>query len=369
MKIQASTRLPISHSKKTYGHIEIVGSSNLRLSAISIGSAKTVKEVLDKHYAKVSITMIDSLHDLEQLVLRRPDLVILGMKSILLEPEKSYDDSRKLWLSDYLKKYGVNFTGSETEALKMEFDKPIAKQTVTDAGLESSSFFVSKIGYHKPLHSLNYPLFVKPCDRGASKGIDEDSVVYNQSQLESKIESIHRLYASDALVEEYLEGREFSVAVIAQPNSNKFLTLPIEITSPADTKGNSFLSENVKELDTEVVLAVTDQRIKEDIEALAMGVFKALGSRDYGRIDMRLNSRGVPSFIEANLMPGLSNHGYLSRCYGLNMQVSYPDMILSIVRLALGRAKPLKTSIMPTTFSSVMKRPEVTRVRLVGSKL
>jgi D-alanine-D-alanine ligase-like ATP-grasp enzyme len=99
------------------------------------------------------------------------------------------------------------------------------------------------------------------------------------------------------------------------------------------------LSEAVKDADTEEVLAVTDASLKRTLNALAIGVFTALGSRDYGRIDMRLDDMGVPSFIEANLMPGLSDHGYLARCFALNENISYEDMILSVVALGLQRTQ------------------------------
>ena len=86
------------------------------------------------------------------------------------------------------------------------------------------------------------------------------------------------------------------------------------------------------------MLAVTDLALKEAPTGLATGVFKALGSRDYGWIDMRLDAQGVPAFIEANLMPGLSDHGYLRRCFSLNGQPSYDNMVLAITDLASERA-------------------------------
>ena len=74
------------------------------------------------------------------------------------------------------------------------------------------------------------------------------------------------------------------------------------------------------------------------INNLAINVFKSLGARDYGRIDIRLNAAGAPSFIEANLTPGLSNHGYLARCFFMNHQIDYDDMISAIVGLGVNRS-------------------------------
>jgi D-alanine-D-alanine ligase len=323
-------------------YIEIVGSSNPRLNAMAQDAQSTILAVLRKKYTKVGTTIVDNMSDLDKLVAKKPDLVILGMKLVLLDTTKSYDDSPKIWLSDYLESHNIAYTGSDTEALIIEFDKPIAKQKVMDAALQSSAYFISSIKQPVFAHNLKFPLFVKPTNRGDSKGIDEMSVVYSQPELEAKITAIHDECSSDALVEEYLSGREFSVAVIRQADSNALLAMPIEITSPVDAKGNSFLSEAVKYADSERVLAIDDAALKDELNALAIGVFEALGSRDYGRIDMRLDSMGTPSFIEANLMPGLSDHGYLSRCFAINEDISYEDMILSIAELGSQRASAIK---------------------------
>ena len=265
--------------------------------------------------------------------------MVLGMKLVLLDPEKGYDDSRKIWLSDYLTDHGINFTGSAREALELEFDKHVAKQRVMDVGLESSSYFISSMKSPVYAHKLNYPLFVKPTNRGDSKGIDEESVVHTQKSLVSKINSIHSECHSDVLVEEYLPGREFSVAIIRKQNSTDLVAMPIEISSPPDSLGNSFLSEAVKEADTEKILPISDKNLRDKLNVLAIGVFNALGSRDYGRIDLTLNTLGAPSFIEANLMPGLSDHGYLASCFDLNKNIDYREMVLSIVALALERVR------------------------------
>lgn len=318
-------------------HIQIVGSSNPRLNAMAKDSQLTLLSVLRNRYTHVAITIVNNMADLKKLVAKKPDLVVLGMKLVLLDPTKSYDDSPKVWLSAYLEQNGITYTGSDTRALSLEFDKHIAKQAVIAAGLQSSRYFISTINEPTFDHNLTYPLFVKPSNRGDSKGIDERSVVYTALELKAKIKSIHSDYSSDALIEEYLPGREFSVAVIRQPHTGTLVAMPVEITTPADKNGNSILSEAVKDADTEQVVRVVDTVLKNRLNSLAIGVFRALGSRDYGRIDMRLDANGHPSFIEANLMPGLSNHGYLSKCFYLNHATTYNDMILAIVALGAER--------------------------------
>ena len=353
--------------KKIDKYIEIVGSSNPRLNAMAKDSRLSILAVLSKHYTKVATTIVDNMADLDRLVAKKPDLVILGMKLILLDSSKGYDDSPKIWLSSYLQEKGINFTGSDTDALVLEFDKHEAKQKVIDAGLQSSKYFISRINHPTFRHSLRFPLFVKPTNRGDSKGIDEKSVVGSKQELESKILSIHNDYSSDALIEEYLPGREFSVAIIKLPKSNNLLAMPIEIVAPANTQGNKFLSEAVKDADSEKVLAVDNLELSDAINTLAVGVFRALGSRDYGRIDMRLDKSGVPNFIEANLMPGLSSHGYLARCFHLNDRISYEDMIRSIVELAFDRAPNLPIKLAPAILRTNLD--DIAASQLAGSGL
>lgn len=319
-------------------HIEIVGSNNLQLSAMTASSRQTILDVLRKHYTRVSITIVEDMADLETLVTKQPDLVILGMKFILQDPLLGHENSPKIWLSAYLEKHGIASTGSDADAMALQLDKHVAKQKVLDAGLQSSAYFISSIDKPSFLHDLTFPLFVKPANRGGSSGIDEQSVVHTNAELQAKITSLHDEYDSDVLVEEYLAGREFSVAVIKQQVSGELIAMPIEITSPANAQGNMFLSAAVKAADLEKVVALDDPLLKVAVSAFAIDAFKALSSRDFGRIDMRLDANGMPSFIEANLMPGLSNHGYLFRCLNLNAGISYEDMILSIVSMSLERS-------------------------------
>ncbi len=335
-------------------HIEIVGTNNPRLSAMAASSRQAILAVLRKHYTKVSITMVEDMADLDALVTKQPDLVILGMKLILLDPLLGYEDSPKVWLSAYLDEHNIAFTGSGADAMALQLDKHVAKQKVLDAGLQSSAYFISSIDKPSFAHDLTFPLFVKPSNRGGSSGIDEQSVVHTNTELQAKIIALHDKYSSDVLIEEYLVGREFSVAVIKQQVSGELVAMPIEITAPADTRGHMFLSAAVKEADLEKVVILDDSLLKDTVSAFAIDAFEALSSRDFGRIDMRLDTNGEPSFIEANLMPGLSSHGYLFRCLSLNAGTTYDDMILSIVGVGLERslAGSLSVTNEPNTVQS-----------------
>lgn len=321
-------------------HIEIVCTSNKQLSSMSRESRGAILAVLKQHYQKVGITIVNNLADLEALAALKPDLVFLGMKFLPVDPALGLQDTNRIWISDYLDSQGITYTGSGQMAHELELNKPLAKQRALDAGLATSPFYVAlqnQLQVRGDM-SLTFPLFVKPANRGGGLGVDSYSVAHNFDQLESKVASITTNHQSDSLVEEYLPGREFSVAILKDEDSAEFSLMPIELIAEADSRGSRMLSEAVKESNTERVVEVSDENIRTKVTALAIDVFHALGARDYGRIDVRLNEFGKPQFLEANLLPSLiSGYGSFPKACMLNINLDYEPMILSIVRLALSR--------------------------------
>jgi len=115
--------------------------------------------------------------------------------------------------------------------------------------------------------------------------------------MKSKVESIVSEFHSDVLIEEYLPGREFSVAVLKKDQANKYLIMPLELVAPADNRGARILSASIKSADLETCKIVSDEKMKERITQLAIGAFRAIGADDYGRIDIRLDGAGKAHFL------------------------------------------------------------------------
>lgn len=321
-------------------HIEIVSTVMPGLSSMSQESREAIQAVLAKHYSRVGITLVNNISDLEKLVALKPDLVFLGMKFIPVNPELGFQDAERIWLSDYLEEYDIPYTGSGQMAHELELNKPLAKQRVLDMGLKTSPFYVASQSGSRTTGSrgLKFPLFVKPTDRGGGVGINSQSVVRSFDSLRSKVGSITADYQSDSLVEEYLPGREFSVAILREENLDEFIIMPIELVAEPDEQGSSMLSSEIKTANAEQVLEVKDNALRLNVCDLALGVFRALGARDYGRIDIRLDAFGAPHFLEANLLPSLINdYGSFPKACMLNIGLGYEAMLLTIVRLALGR--------------------------------
>jgi D-alanine-D-alanine ligase len=277
---------------------------------------------------------------LEALVARQPDLVFLATKCIPSDATLGVNDPNKLWVSEYLDRAGIAYTGSADQAVKLEASKQLAKQRVLDAGLASARYMIVRRELPQTLQpvALSFPLFVKPSDRGGGVGIGSDSLVRDEQELSSKISSLASKLQADALIEEYLPGREFSVSILSQADSAQLSMMPIELVTEPDERGARVLSHKVKRSNVERALEVPMSPLRTAVCGLAADVFIALGARDYGRIDIRLDSNGVPHFLEANLYPSLTDgYGSFPKAHALHSSESYEDMIHAIVDLGLAR--------------------------------
>lgn len=326
-------------------HIEIVSSTEAGLSSMGHVSREAIRLVLEKRYDSVVVTIVNNLDDLEALVSRRPDLVFLGMKFIPVNQAIGRNDPDKIWIADYLEEHDILYTGSDGRAHELELNKELAKQQVKSAGLKTSTFSVVKQGrvFDISETDLRYPMFVKPANRGGGQGIDTDSLVHTFDQLETKVMSLSRELQADSLVENYLPGREFSISVLKDTYDEGYSIMPIELVSE-----DTVLSAAIKAANTEVVSLVGDVKLQDELCTLAMDVFEALGARDYGRIDVRLDENGAPHFLEANLLPSLiDGYGSFPKACVLGMNLEYEQMIQAIVSLAFTRMTDDAEEILP----------------------
>ena len=275
------------------------------------------------------ITKIQHKKDLDRLLKRKPDLVFSGVKYFNFNNDK-------VWLNDCLEAYGIRYIASSRAALDNESDKNKAKKLMVKANIKTADFFVATPDEHEHSSSIPipFPLFIKPVKGGDSRGIDSNSVAYNFASFKKKVLEIKTKHNLSSLVETYLPGKEYSVGIFQDSIKGTLRAMPVQIIVKKNINGHRILDFNVKKDDEEKVIAVTDTKIFKKISKLAKEAFKALGGKSLGRIDIKMNERGVPHFMEANLMPGLRK-GYFYRSCLLNLDMNYDDMILNIANTGL----------------------------------
>lgn len=321
--------------------IEIITTLNEELKETGFGTFKACMSVLDaikKMGHDVHLSICKTREDLNSIVKRKPDLVISAVKYISLKDE---DD---IWLSDYCDVNKINYTGSSREVLKFDSNKVSAKLHLRSRGIKTADFFVASPGQYKSESDLpiKFPLFLKPMDAANGNGVDDLSFVTNFKDFESKVLSLYELFNLPILVEEYLDGREFTVAVIKTLNDGLIISA-IEILPQQSTNGLRILGEKAKTDDSEELKKIDDCEMKNRINELAINAFENLGVRDFGRIDIKTNKKGHCYFMEANLVPGMKNgSSYFPKACEIENELTYERVVELLLEKGLSRVSPMR---------------------------
>ena len=316
--------------------IEIITTPNEKLKETGFGAVNACYSVLDsisKLGHDVKLNVCSSLNDLTMIVNRKPDLVILAVKYI------SIDNGSDIWLSEYFAEQEINYSGSSREVLKFDSDKVLAKTHLSSKGVRTADYFTAIPGQFTCEADLpvKFPLFLKPMDAANGNGIDDLSLVTNFTEFESKTLSLYQDYAQPVLAEEYLDGREFSVAVIKTENS-KLIASAVEIVPPLSSNGLRILGKKTKKEDSEEIKKIKDLKVLNQVTRLAIDAFGKLGIWDFGRIDIKTNKRGQYYFMEANLVPGMtSGTSYFPQACEIANEIRYDDVIQLIIERGISR--------------------------------
>lgn len=228
----------------------------------------------------------------------------------------------------------IPFTGSSQAAHTLALYKPLAKQVLFFNGIPTPSFNVAnKVDDEFP-NILQFPVIIKPEHEGSSIGISEKSIAYSAEEAKKITETIINEYKQPALIEEFILGREFTVGILGGLNQQIFPPMEILFNSDSDIY---FREVKVNDTIQTICPANIEPDLLKRIEASVLGAFQALGCRDYARIDVRVDRKGIPYVIDINTLPGLepgySDFPRTASSAGL----SYNQIIDCLLRCALER--------------------------------
>jgi len=299
----------------------------------TLEACNSVLNAIKKMGYTANLNICKTKKDLDDIKEGKPELVVLAVKYIPLENE---DD---IWLAEYFSHHEINFTGSSMDVLKFDSNKILAKSHLKNKEIATARYFAAIPGQYKCENELpiKFPLFLKPTDAANGNGVDDLSFVNNFSEFESKILSLYKSFKIPVLVEEYLDGREFTVAVI-RTSTDKLIASPIEVVPPQSKNGIRILGEKVKKDNSEELRKIEDDEIKHRVKKLAINAFVNLGVRDFGRIDIKANKNGDYFFIEANLVPGMtSGSSYFPKSFEIEQDLTYDKVIELILERGISR--------------------------------
>ena len=298
----------------------------------------------DRHKHFISETLRSSGYDVqfieddqllqEHLLSFNPDLVF--PQTFRADPGASI-----LKIQQMLEEMELPYTGSPPETCRICQNKNLADEKFKQAGIPSPEFMlVERDGKtdKKPEH-LDFPLFIKPIFGGCSMGIQADNPVRTDEEYHRVLLETLSHTGQPALVEEFIDGREFTVGVLGNDPPT---ALPlIEFTdlireeNPLpfrlfDAKTDEVVPEGIK------CPADIQDGLRKKIQAMAVAAFQALGCRDYARVDIRCDNEGNPFVLEINVHPSLLPEASLP-IMAEKAGIGYPQMFDFIFQAALCR--------------------------------
>jgi D-alanine-D-alanine ligase len=241
--------------------------------------------------------------------------------------------------AEILVKYKIPYTGCPPSALEFALNKSKTKDLLISAGIPTPGYQIlspGEIGKFK----LGFPCIVKPLAEDASHGISEDSVVDNYISLERQVNKICSLFGSRAMVEEYVDGREFNTTVMGNSRltvpgiSEIVYTLPPDkpriLTFQAKWQENSIYFDNTRAVCPASISVQEQKKIGE----IARAAFRLIGCRGYARVDFRQDKSGKLNVLEVNPNPDITP-GSGAALQAVSAGMIYSKFIKIIIDLAL----------------------------------
>jgi len=233
---------------------------------------------------------------------------------------------------------GIPFVGADALTLGMTLDKIMAKKIFISEGIPTPKFFeVKSADALMDMDHLKFPLIVKPRFEGSSKGLSEDSRVENMEGLKKQAEYVISTYKQPALVEEFISGQEFTVAVVGNdpPEAMPVVQIKIDGRFKLNDKFYTFARITSDRLEY-ICPAHISADLKKKLCDLAIKTYSAVECRDFGRVDFRVDNKGHVYVLEINPLPSLSTEDVFL-LVAKETGISYEQMIGKILESALKR--------------------------------
>jgi D-alanine-D-alanine ligase len=248
--------------------------------------------------------------------------------------------SREAQVPSVLEMLNIPYSGSDPQCLAVCLDKPLTKKIVALAGVHVPQELViadAKELKNTPLKAFPYPAIVKPAWEGSSKGVRLTSVAGNAGEAADLLAKMLEDYHQPAMIEEFITGDEVTVGIIG---NNPPEVLGMMRILPRKKYRHFVYSLEVKRDWRNTVEyecpAKLDREVLEKIRWSSLSAFKALGCRDFARMDFRINAQGNAYFLEINPLPGLGDYSDLV-IMAQRLGWTYNRLISAVLDAALGR--------------------------------
>lgn len=323
------TRIGFAYNQKPDSQVQLVGAASAEPRAdeeppsssdiyAEWDSAETIDAVASALAALGDVIRLEATEDFpERLRDERPDIVFNIAEGL-------HGTNREAHVPAICEFFGIPYSGSDPFTLSLCLHKARTKDLLTSYGIPNAPFVLidssADIGRllrgDSPLVarlSPLTPLFLKPVHEGSSKGITEKNLVRTRRELEERATYLIDAYDQPVIVEAYLSGAEFTCGILG--NGARARVLPIvgmnfsslpDGALPIYGYEAKWIWDSVDNpLEIFECPAAIDIRLQSGIEEVVLRAYRALGCRDWSRIDVRLDGDGVPNVVEVNPLPGI----------------------------------------------------------------
>ncbi|MEM6729987.1 MAG: ATP-grasp domain-containing protein [Myxococcota bacterium] len=241
----------------------------------------------------------------------------------------------------YLELLRQPYTGCNPRGLTLARDKALSKKILTYHRIPVPRFFVVPRGRRaKRPRRLALPLIVKSLVEEASKGISQASVVDTDEKLEERVRFIHERVKTDAIVEQFIDGRELYVGAVGNNRVTTFPTLELMLDELPDnavriaTSAVKWDDEYRHRNNVRTRAANLDEEVEKRLHQIARRIYRRLGLSGYARLDFRMTPDGTPYLLEANPNPNIARDDEFALS-AKRVGISYPRLLGRIMRLGI----------------------------------
>ena len=263
---------------------------------------RTLNEALNSNGKSSEIAYVNTMDDFLKAIDTHTYDIVWSALYYISEKEDiiglNIDDDA--WLADKLDRRQIPYIGPSAQTMK-----DLINKTATHRILSSKN--ISVPGHHQVdmgevIPDIRFPAFVKPSCESRSVGISDESVVQNKTELQNRVEFIHKQFEQPALIEDYLPGEEYTVLMIG--NGEDQIFIPGVVTVKGGNNGKfPILRSDMRGVG--ITKIGIPEHSAEAANALCMQAVEALNCFDHVRVDMRFDAHSKLRIIEVNGIPGL----------------------------------------------------------------
>ena len=291
---------------------------------VMLGGPSAEREVSLRSGAAVARALRSLGHEVFELDPRTPEWSLPPRSDVVfLALHGTYGEDGTVQAQ--LERLGVPYTGCDAEASRIAFDKVLTKQSCLEAGVPTAKFVAVNSPAAAFPEAFSLPLVVKPVRQGSSVGLQ---FVERAGDWPTALAASLK-FDSEVLVEEKIIGRETTVGLLGGE------VLPVVEVRPK-TGSYDYQNKYTAGATEYFCPADFDPATTRRIQRAALGAFKAIGGRDYARVDVMVRPDGSPVVLEVNTLPGMTETSLLPKAAAA-AGMNYAELCQRMVDLALAR--------------------------------